>query len=184
MSAEADSARQEFKTRNGRIVYEGRGIDPDVSLPKEELNLVEISLLRQGMYFDFATEFESRRDSFDAAELPDEVFREFQTFLEEQNFDYKTDSEKLLEELETELEGIDEAGGQIQSLRTSIQKEKEIQFNEAEERIRKTLFLELVSRYQGQSGRIEANLKSDPQVLEGIEYINAPDRVEKLLSGR
>ncbi|WP_421775084.1 S41 family peptidase [Gracilimonas sp.] len=178
-----DSSRREFKTRNGRTVYEGRGIEPDVESGKGDLSILEVALLQKGMYFDFATEYEAMHDSFDYDELPDQVFQEFRIYLTENDFDFTTDSEKLLNELSAQLEGVEGAENQLNGLRTAISKEKEKQFAEDEASIRRNLYLELVSRYAGQTGRVEAGLKSDPEVLKALEFITNEVEMNKLLSG-
>ncbi len=183
MLMNADSSRQEFKTRNGRTVFEGRGIEPDVESDTEDQSILEIALLQQGMYFDFATEYEARNESFDHEVLPDEVFEEFTAFLEEQEFSYRTDSEKLLEELREELQEVEEAENQLQGLMTTIENEKQVQFRQDEQSIRRTLFLELVSRYSGQSGQVEAGLKTDKDVIRALEFISNQAELDKLLSG-
>lgn len=179
-----DSSRREFETRNGRTVFEGRGIEPDVESGSDELSILEISLLQNGMYFDFATEFEASNSIFDYQELPDEVYNEFLGFLEEKEFTFRTDSEKLLEELMEEFRDVNEAKSPFQTLKSAIDKEKEAQFKEDEPNIRRTLFLELISRYQGQTGRVEAGLKTDIDVAKALDFITNADRMDKMLSGQ
>ena len=179
----ADSSKREFKTRNGRTVYEGRGIEPDIESGAGALSILEVALLQQGMYFDFATEYEANHNSFNYDELPDEVFSEFRAYLDEQNFDFTTDSEKLLNELSEELSDVENAETQLNGLRAAISEEKDTQFEEDEADIRRNLYLELVSRYAGQSGRVEAGLKSDPDVLKALQFINNEAELDKLLAG-
>ncbi|MCP9292017.1 S41 family peptidase [Gracilimonas sediminicola] len=178
-----DSSKREFKTRNGRTVYEGRGIEPDVESGKGDLSILEVALLQKGMYFDFATEYEATHDSFDYDALPDDGFEEFRNYLTENGFDFTTDSEKLLNELSAQLAGVEGAENQLNGLRTAISQEKENQFTEDEAEIRRNLYLELVSRYEGQTGRVEAGLKSDPDVLKALEFIANETEMNKLLSG-
>ncbi|SMO86159.1 S41 family peptidase [Gracilimonas mengyeensis] len=180
---QADSVRKEFKTRNGRAVYEGRGIDPDITTSREKPDILEIALMQQGMYFDFATEYESSHDQFNEPALPNEVFESFKEFLDEQGFSYTTDSEKYLKNLSEQLAEVEGAASSLQSIEASINKKKQADFEEAEDQIRRRLYLELVSRYQGQSGRVKAGLKSDPDVLKALEYISEPEDLKKLLSG-
>jgi carboxyl-terminal processing protease len=178
-----DSSKREFKTRNGRTVYEGRGIEPDVASDKKDLSILEVALLQEGMYFDFATKFEATHSSFEESELPDAVYQEFRAYLDEQDFNYTTDSERLLMDLSQKLEGVESAAPQLEGLQEAITQEKEAQFNTDETSIRRTLFLELVSRYEGQSGRVEAGLRTDPEVQKALEYISNETELEKLLSG-
>lgn len=179
----ADTSRQEFKTRNGRIVYEGRGIEPDVESKIEDPGILEIALMQQGMYFDFATAYEAENEVFSAKELPDDVFADFQSYLSEQNFNYQTDSEKILADLQETLPENKATEKAISELNDAIAAEKEVLFNEAGESIRRALYLELVSRYQNQSGRIEASLETDADVATALEYLDNQAELAKLLSG-
>lgn len=179
----ADTTRREFKTRNGRTVYEGRGIEPDIVEGNEKLSILEVALLQQGIYFDFATEYEAQNANFNYLELPDDVFEEFKAYLEEESFSYTTDSEKLLTELAAELQDIDGADAQLKELRKAVEMEKSARFEEDTPNIKRTLFQELVSRYEGQSGSIKAGLRSDPEVLKALEFIHNKSDLDKLLAG-
>lgn len=178
-----DSSRKEFKTRNGRTVYEGRGIEPDVVVENSGQNILEIALLQQGLYFDYATAYEAENNSFDQEALPNTVFSDFRAFMDDQNFDYQTDAEKMLARLSDQLRKVEGAEDQLDDLETTIENEKELIFKNSEESIRRKLYLELVSRYKGQAGRVEAGLRSDPEVLEALEFIKDPDELKKILSG-
>lgn len=180
---DVDSSRQEFKTRNGRTVFEGRGIEPDIEAGNEKLSILEIALLQKGLYFDFATEYESQNSGFDYSELPDPIFEDFKKYLEENNFSYRTDSEKLLSELKAELQGVEGASEQLESLNMAIDREKLTRFEEDTPNIKRTLFLELVSRYEGKSGRVKAGLRSDAEVLKALEFIYNISDLNKLLAG-
>ena len=178
-----ETANRVFKTRNGRDVKEGRGIEPDVQSGTSIPGLLEISLMQEGAYFDFSTQFESQNSSFDAEQLPDEVFQDFRAFLNETGFDYKTDSELLLEELEAKHQS-EEVKANIEAIREVIQKEKEQDFKENEQEIRKALYLELISRYQGQTLQREASLKLDDQLEEAINLLTNSGQVSSILNGR
>lgn len=179
----ADTSRQEFKTRNGRTVYEGRGIEPDVQSEIKEPGILEIALLQQSMYFDFATQFEAENSEFDNQELPDEIFSQFKAYLKEQDFTYQTDSEKILADLTEALPQTAASDSALADLNDAIAKEKNVLFSEAENSIRRTLFLELVSRFESESGRVKASLESDADVATALEFINNQAELARLLSG-
>jgi carboxyl-terminal processing protease len=178
-----DSSKKEFKTRNGRTVFEGRGIEPDIEVESEKPNLLEVALLQQGLYFDFATKFESESETFDKERLPDNIFEDFQNYLAEQDFRYQTDAEKTLSRLSDQLEEVEAAENQIKELKKAIDSEKELIFSASEDEIRRKLLLELTSRFKGQSGRIESGLRSDKDVLKALEFIQEPIEIERILAG-
>jgi carboxyl-terminal processing protease len=62
----ADSLMTEFKTRNGRIVYDGGGINPDITIEQDEINQIVIALLRERLFFDYASEYHFLNPALDS----------------------------------------------------------------------------------------------------------------------
>ncbi|MFR0836789.1 MAG: S41 family peptidase, partial [Barnesiella sp.] len=58
-----DSLTQEFKTEKGRIVRDGGGIKPDVEIDNQRKNNISYYLLRDFMFFDYATQYAQKHDS-------------------------------------------------------------------------------------------------------------------------
>ena len=179
-----DSLQKEFKTRNGRIVYEGRGIEPDITTDAEEESLLTLELIKNNMYFDFATQYESAHKSFEESTLPNEIYNDFLAFLEEQDFSYHTDAEKTLENLENQLDGSKNVQTAINQIKKIIQQQKDQDFHDQEKNIRKKLFMELISRYHGQEGMVKANLDHDTEIAKALEFISQQDRMSQMLSGK
>ncbi|MEO1022934.1 MAG: S41 family peptidase [Bacteroidota bacterium] len=173
-----------FETRNGRTVNEARGIEPDILKALPELSLVEISLLQQGVYFDFATQFEAGNPSFEETALTDEVWEEFKDFVVRSRFNYTTDAEVLLDELEAELNPVSGVSSQIDALRESIEMQKAADLEQFRSQIAESLWLEIAGRYKGQTGRMQLMLQQDEQVLNALELIKNPGQIERILSGQ
>ncbi|MEQ9263843.1 MAG: S41 family peptidase [Balneolaceae bacterium] len=179
-----ETANRVFRTRNGRSVREGRGIEPDLESESPSPELIEIALYQEGGFLDFATKFEAENSTFTADELPEDVYQSFLSFLETNEFDFKTDSEFLLQELGDEYNDNDEISSHLNSIKDIIQKEKEALLKENEESIRRTLYLELISRYKGQSAKTKAALEFDKQLNEAIELLSNPDKISSILNGQ
>lgn len=179
-----ETANRVFRTRNGRSVREGRGIEPDLESISPSPELIEIALYQEGGYLDFATKFETENSTFVADELPEKVYQSFLSFLEENEFDFKTDSEFLLQELDAQYNENEAVTEHLEAIKDIIQKEKETLLKENEESIRKTLFLELISRYKGQSAKTKVALEYDKQLYEAIELLSNPDKISSILIGK
>ncbi len=178
----AETANRIFKTRNGRDVKEGRGIEPDVVSGCEIPGLLEVSLLQQGVYFDFATQFEAENQSYDEPELSDAVFNEFKAFIEEKGFNYRTDSELLLTELRSKHQS-EEIRTHIDAIEQVIDQEKAAKFDQAEQRIRKAVYLEIISRFNGQNAKKDAALRLDDQIQEALNVLSSPKNISSILNG-
>ncbi|MFN1835920.1 S41 family peptidase [Balneola sp. MJW-20] len=172
-----------YKTRNGRSVSEGRGIEPDIELKSDMPSLLEIALIQNGAFFNYATRFESENDSYEASELSQEIYDEFLSYLSDSGFSFKTESQKLLDELKEKIQDLEGADERISAFEELIEEEKQSMFIKQQAKIKRRLFLELVSRFDGATGRTEKSLIIDPQVNEAISLINDPDRIDQILSG-
>lgn len=179
----ADSSKREFRTRNGRVVFEGRGIEPDLETAGDKPSILEVALMQTGSYFDFATEFEAMNESFEYQELPESVYNEFKDFLKERDFKFSTDSERLLAQLSEQIKNYKGTESHLEDLQETINREKELMFDRESSDIKQQLFLEITSRYEGQMGKIRAGINLDPEVGEALNIIHNDTRYTNILSG-
>ena len=90
-----------YETKAGRPVFDG-GINPDVETDQRQLSEVAFNLGLKMLYFDFATEYFHKNPTVAPVKefvITDEVYDEFKLWLEDKEFDYTTDSEKMMERL-------------------------------------------------------------------------------------
>lgn len=168
-----DSLRNAFKTKNGRIVYDGIGIDPDIIVEDTTQTLAEIALLQNSAYFFFANEYRSINSEFRQSGITDEILNDFFDFLKRTSFDYTTRSERYLtmleEQLSNEVEGY--SPDILNEIRTLVDERKKNELASITPAIKNELYLELVARYAGQTGRISAALETDHVVKYAAEIL-------------
>ena len=148
-----DSLIREFKTKNGRVVYDGGGINPDVvTKPKKYSNLA-LSLYGKYLIFDYATIFARNHPTIPPAEvfkINDTIYNDFLAFVKEKDHSYSTRSEKALEQLKNDAikENYFEAiKGEYEHLKTRIESDKKDDFNKYNDQIRDLLKMEIANRY-------------------------------------
>lgn len=184
-----DSLRSQFKTKNGRIVYDGGGIYPDVSIrPKKYSNILR-SLVTKSLIFDYATKYRVNHPVIAEAKsfnLSDEDYDDFVNFLKDKNYEYKTESEKLLEKFK-ETAQKEKYFDEIQTEFTALSDKKlTIKNNDLQKHkneIKEFLIDEIVSRYYFQTGRVESSLIYDEEVKEAINILKDEQRYKNILSG-
>ena len=72
-----DSLIAAFKTKDGRTVYEGRGIKPDIHTDRVDYSNIAMTLYSKYLIFDFATQFRREHSSIppaDKFEITDSIF--------------------------------------------------------------------------------------------------------------
>ena len=168
----------EFKTRNGRPVFDGRGILPDLAVQDPELAKVVGGLYQEDIFFDFATKYRKEHaDLEDAAtfRIDDALYGEFVAYVNTHEFDYDTESMKKLDELiETAKKEryYEHTQPQIEALRKELSPDRSEELVRFRTDIEEVLKNEIVSRYHFQTGRAKASLATDPYILKGLEVLN------------
>jgi carboxyl-terminal processing protease len=102
-----DSLKVAFKTKNGRTVYDGGGIDPDIAVEPEKLANITISLITKSLISDYANEYRAKHEKIGDAktfDLGDAGYAEFVAWVGKKEYDYTTRSEKILDDLKTVAE--------------------------------------------------------------------------------
>lgn len=181
----ADSLRKEFKTRNGRTVYDGNGITPDSIIAAEEPMLLETALLRQNIFFEFANRYAASNDSLVHSFRADDLYQEFVRFVQNESFDYRTPSENHLAKVDSLLDDANQDPNQyIQALEDIVAKKKEQQFVDERPQLEKRLYLELIARYKGQQGQTAAWLPHDELVERAVAVLENKKKYNGILAGR
>ena len=180
-----DSERTPFKTRNGRKVFDGGGVKPDVLLHEPENANGVRNLLNKHYIFDFVTNYCIGIESIPpVAEFSFSDYDEFIQFLAEKEYDYETDSEKLLKKLSKEAKKesyLDAIQSQIKAIEDKISMEKKNELSKHKATIENLIEKEIASRYFYQTGRIQVGLKNDKEIKEAVAVLNDKSKYNELL---
>lgn len=172
-----EAAIAEFKTRNGRPVFDGRGILPDVAVEDPELAKVVGGLYAKDVFFDFATRYRLAHADIGPAEdfaISDALYQEFVDFVKGKEFKYDTETMEALEKLEEEARKeryYEHAQSQIEALRAELHPDPSEDLVRFRKDIEEVLRSELVARYHFQTGRAKTSMGTDPYVLKAIEVL-------------
>lgn len=178
-----DSLITEFKTKNGRKVYNGNGIFPDITLEEDKLSPIAQKLLNELIIFDYATLYYQQHKHIDDAadfSLSEEEYQTFTDYLVDLDFHYSPRSERLLEQLRLAIDEEGKAASLEEEL--TVMKEK-LKNNEVDElpfhkkEIRELLEKEIVSRYYFQKGRYEYAMSHDGAFLAAEKVLAAEEKL-------
>jgi carboxyl-terminal processing protease len=183
-----DSLKKEFKTKKGRIVRDGDGIEPDIKIEKEAFHPIAGTLLQKHLIFDFATQYYLTHQQIPEPEnfrLSDEEYQSFVSFVKEKDYNYETHSEKELKQLEKALKQdkyIKDTETELEALKKALEERKKKDIIDFQEEISELIENEIVSRYYFQKGRIRYNLSISEEVKKGIEVLRSPSLYQEFLS--
>jgi carboxyl-terminal processing protease len=180
----ADNLRTPFKTRNGREVLDGGGVSPDILLEKEGQPEIVRDLLDKNMVFKYVTDYCIGKDSMPPMEKYE--FTEFQGFLEfldQSAFNYQTDAEKEIADLESKLDSDDPVNlqSEISMMRAKIEKDKSNHLEKYKDQIIDMIEMDIAGRYYFQKGKTTQRLKDDDELDRAIALLNAPAEYHSIL---
>lgn len=183
-----DSLRNEFKTKNGRIVRDGAGIEPDTKTENKAYAPITYSLVARNHIFDFGNKFfiENKEIASPSEfEVSDEVYADFVYWLEGKEYDYTTFVEKSIEDLEKYAEKekfYQDIKNQIEDLKKKVTHSKEQDLITYKNEIKEALEDELISRYYYQEGLIESSLKNDFDIEQSLKVLASPMEINAILT--
>jgi len=165
----SDSLRHPFKTRIGRVVYDGAGIEPDISIDPRYFSNIASILVGRLLTFDYADKFAKDHSSLSGGtqfRINDNEYKDFIKFLSDKDYSYTTRSERAIEDFKklAEREKYFEAvKAEYETLTNKMSRDKKDDLMKFKAEICEVLESEIVARYYYQKGRIESSLGYDKE---------------------
>jgi carboxyl-terminal processing protease len=185
----ADSLIHEYKTKDGRSVYDGSGIYPDIFVGQDRFANITETLVGKLLVFDYATRYRDTHSSVGnprSFNLSDADYADFVKFLADKNYSYDTGSEKVLADLKTEAtkeKQFTEIQSEYDALKAKMIATKKNDLQLHKDEIKQVLENEIVSRYDFEKGRYETNFKYDKELAQGIKVMQDKQMVASILKG-
>ena len=166
-----------FKTRKGRTVYDGGGIQPDIELAETQVSAVANAVLRNEAIFDYATTYFYKNPNLGNTipTITDADYNDFKQFLKTKKFNLDTETEVNLKKTlaAAKKEKIDESiTAEYQQLLNAIQKSEWNALDKNQKEIKNLLLDEIIKRYQYQEGLYQYYIKSNPEIKKAVSVLS------------
>ncbi|MEI7981123.1 MAG: S41 family peptidase [Bacteroidota bacterium] len=185
-----DSLIRAFKTKSGRVVYDGGGINPDIVTEPNRFSNIALALYGKFLIFDYATKYAKEHATLPPAskfEINDSTYDDFLLFIKGKDYSYSTKSERALEQLKDAAvkdNYFDAVKEGYDHLKSRMASDKDEDLTKYKVQVKELLRLEIVTRYYFQKGKIEASLKNDPDLANAIGIINNKEQFSAILTGK
>lgn len=183
-----DSLMKQFATKNGRPVFDGGGVLPDVVLEAASYSQITRALSNKSLIFDFATKFKRENPTIAAVkdfQITDEIMNQFTAFIADKDYEYSTKSEdvvKAFKETAEKEKYFKDVEKEYDALKAKLSHNKTEDLETFKEEIKELLKSEIVSRYYYQKGRVESLLDNDPDIKEALSVLADKARYTALLA--
>lgn len=185
----ADSLKREFKTANGRKVYDGAGLDPDVLIKEEPYSMALIELVSSGLIFDYASlycgEHPELPKDMHAFRLTDEEYQKFVSWVKEQKFSYESETDKKANELIASAKKekyFDDLQQPLKDLKAKMDQNKSAALNKFKPELARILEEEIAFHYTLAKGQVEVSMNRDNEIQEAIKTLTNTAAYKKFLS--
>jgi carboxyl-terminal processing protease len=183
----SDGNRQAFKTNNGRTVYGGGGIAPDVKIKKPKVTDATKALFKSDAIFNYATDFYFKNSSIAKPEsfsFMESDYQEFIEFIKSEKNNFKTESEikfdfaYKISENENLARAIQKS---YQDLILQLQSEKikELSLNKKE--IMEHISDEIINRYYFKKGEYQNHIVSNQSIKEAVKILKNENQYNQIL---
>lgn len=166
---------KEYTTKNGRKVWDGGGVMPDVAIKSLKTNSLIDALQDNNVVFDFATNYfyDHSFANVDDFAFSDADYNAFKKYVQEQNFTFQTKTEELLEQSINADDSL--LGAEVQEkykdLLLAVNRGKISALDSYKNEIKKLLEDEIITRYFYREGLYQYFLDHDDAILTAKELL-------------
>ena len=181
----SDKIINKFKTQNGRIVYDGGGILPDVKTSSTDKTNLTKELFQSKAIFNFATDYYHNNQKVEKLEdlnIPSTLFKDFIQYLEKDTT-FVTQQEKLFKEAFNfaKNQNISKEFSKIQE---KLYKQKVDEISKNKEEIEEEIIDEIILKYFYKEGVLIDDLKNDKTIIEAVKLLKNIKEYNRILSSK
>ena len=175
-----------FKTKKGRIVYDGGGILPDVVLENTKTSKIAEALQKNDGIFKYATYYYYKNPTL-GDKIPtigDAEIEDFKTFLKNEKIALDTETELALKNTfeKAKDENVDSAiRAEYQQLLLALQKSEETLIDKNKKEIKNLILDEIIKRYQYKEGLYQYYIKNNFEIKKSIDVLNDISQYNSIL---
>ena len=179
----SDKGINEFKTANGRTVYDGGGVLPDVVIKTSKQTESTKKLLRSRAIYNFSTNYYYQNPQIESEvdfEFKDSDFEKFTDYLE-LDTTFVTKQEMLFKEA-YKASVLKNIYKEYRGIQEKLFDEKIKEISKNKDILKRVLKEEILHRYYYQDGIYKHNIKNDLFIREAVNLLDNQDKYREILS--
>lgn len=183
-----DSLITAFKTKNGRIVYDGAGITPDVLTKSESLSAILLDMNEQKFFFHYAYQYALDKTSIPPVKefsLTNKDVDVFFQLLKDKKYVYHSNQESILKKFKVSAQNdsiYEDVKKEYEELMNSLSKIQEKLLQKNIRIIREFLEINVLSFYYYSKGKEEYLVHKDNEIKTSIELLLDKEKMKNILT--
>ena len=181
----SDRGVNAFKTQNGRTVYDGGGVKPDIEMNTTNRNKTTESLLQSRAVFNYVTRYYyNNKDfkDFENFDFKNSDFKDFTKYLKTDTT-FVTEQEALFKKayLASQNSNI---SSEYNAIKEQLYKDKIDKISKNKDIISEILKIKILERYLYKEGVYKYNLTKDKVIANAVSLLKDNKQYYKILSGK
>ena len=181
----SDNGVNEFKTANGRTVFDGGGVMPDVAIQLSKKTDATEALMSSKAIFNFATDYYYKNPtitSLDNFKFTNKDFKVFTTFLATDTT-FVTKEEELFEKAFS-ASTSESIAKEYQKIKQKLLEAKIQEITQNQDILFDVLEEEIIEKYFYKEGVFQHQLKNDKTIFEALSLLKNQEKYNTILSGK
>ena len=175
----------EYKTSNGRTVFDGGGVTPDVIIKSSKKTKATETLLKTRAIFNFSTNYYYQNSQIEDVANYDFRDTDFKNFVKYLQIDttFQTKQEALFK-VAYNASQTTIISKEYNKIKEKLFKEKVFEISKNKDILKRKLKEEILNIYYYKEGVYRHNLKNDLTIKEAVILLQNQDNYEQLLSAK
>jgi len=182
----SDGKVNEFKTSNGRVVFDGGGVTPDLLVKKQKKTQATKKLLNSDVIFDYVTQFYFKNQTIESPEkytLPLKEYNNFKKYAKAHTDDFKLDTELAMDKsLETSIKEELKLERNYAQILELIKVEKLALLDINKKQILTELENKIINRYYFKEGEYQHKMNFDEEIKKAVEILKNDNQYSEILN--
>ncbi len=181
----SDGAVTAFQTKNGRVVYDGGGITPDLKVSFSKRNESTIELLKSRAIFNFTTDFYYKNPTISSVNnfsFSSSSFKSFLNYIKISDTTFKTTQEHLFLDAFKSSSETEFISDEYREIKKKLLKIKIDNISKNQDFISDIIKDNILIRYYYKEGAYQNKLKKDKVILEALKILKNKNQYAKILN--
>ncbi|GFD71761.1 peptidase S41 [Tenacibaculum sp. KUL113] len=179
----SDTTLNEFTTQNGRKVYDGGGITPDITSEFSKKTEETDDLLKSRAIFNFVTDFTYQNPNLSTENytFSSSDFNSFKDYLLRKDTAFVSKEEKLFQKAYESVENNKKITSEYNAIIQQLKAAKVAKVMVNEDLLSKEIENEIVERYAYKEGMYKHLFKNDITIKNAVNLLNNPKKYSSIL---